>query len=209
MESFNENLFLWINGRFASPLMDGLMSFVTVTGDATVVISFGLMLIWMWRLAPWRCRRGRMMALFLVALAVGGGGMHAIKQNLPKDRPLAHFAERMEKGEVTMRAPFSQLYHRTFPSGHTQTAFGAAMFLSLAIRKPGAIMALLTWASMVGLSRVYIGVHFPMDIAAGAVLGAGCAWMVYRFAGGLSLSVRLQAMDGTAGERAAPDSLST
>ncbi|MDH5509981.1 MAG: phosphatase PAP2 family protein [Nitrospinota bacterium] len=184
MESFNENMFLWINGRFASPLMDGVMSFVTVTGDATVVISCGFMLIWTWNLAPWKNRRGRMTALFLVALVVGGGAMHAIKQNLPKDRPLAHFEERIQKGEITVRAPFSLLYHRTFPSGHTQTAFGAAMFLALVIRKPAAIMALFAWAAMVGFSRVYTGVHFPMDIAGGAVLGAGSAWMVYRFGGG-------------------------
>jgi len=203
IEKLNEEIFLWINTGFASPLMDGFMSFITVTGDATVVTGFGLLLIWMWEQAPWRRERGRMTALFLVALAVGGGAMHAIKQNLPKDRPLAHFEERIRSGEVSVRAPFSQLRHRTFPSGHTQTAFGAAMFLSLAIRRPGAVIALFAWASLVGLSRVYTGVHFPMDIAGGAALGAGCAWMVHRFGGGPSLR-RMTRQGETGGANAAP-----
>ncbi|MDH5478038.1 MAG: phosphatase PAP2 family protein [Nitrospinota bacterium] len=189
MEKFNEELFLWLNSRLASPLMDGVMSFVTVTGDAVVVISFGLVAVAMWPKAPWRRNRFKAAGLFLAALAVGGAAMHGIKQNLPKDRPLAHFAEMINKGEARVRAPFSQLYHRTFPSGHTQTAFGAAIFFALLIRTPAAVVALLAWASMVGLSRVYLGVHFPMDIAGGSVLGAGAAWMVYRTGGGLALIV--------------------
>ena len=174
MEKLNENLFLWINNAFASPLMDGAMTFVTVTGDATVVIGLGLMSLF-WRGAPWRTA-----VIFLAAMAAGGASVHVIKQSLPKDRPLAHFEERIHSGDVTVRTPFMALRHRTFPSGHTQAAFTAAVFFSLLIWRPGPAAALLVWAAMVGLSRIYLGVHFPMDVAGGAMVGAFCGWLIFR-----------------------------
>ncbi|MDH4183791.1 MAG: phosphatase PAP2 family protein [Nitrospinota bacterium] len=184
MTQLNDALFLWINHRFASPLMDGFMTFITVTGDSAVVLSFGLLALALWSRTP---RRAAM--LFLAAMALGGGIMHGVKQSLPKDRPLAHFEERIAKGELTVRTPYMELYHRTFPSGHTQSAFTAAVFLALAFRGFYPAAALITWAALVGFSRIYIGVHFPMDVAAGALLGGLCGWLVYRIGfGGAAVS---------------------
>lgn len=61
----------------------------------------------------------------------------------------------------------------SFPSGHTAGAF---LLASLCIGLYGAIATpMLLWACMVGCSRVVLGVHFPTDILAGAVLGTGFA----------------------------------
>ena len=63
----------------------------------------------------------------------------------------------------------------SFPSGHTSASFSTATALSMAYPKWYVIAPSFLWAGTVVYSRVYLGVHNPSDIAAGAVLGAGTA----------------------------------
>jgi hypothetical protein len=64
----------------------------------------------------------------------------------------------------------------SFPSGHTTTIFLAAALLWLHFGSTPVRVAALAVALLVGLSRAVVGVHWPVDIAAGAALGwiAGC-----------------------------------
>jgi membrane-associated phospholipid phosphatase len=66
--------------------------------------------------------------------------------------------------------------HYSFPSGHTSSAFTTATALSTAYPKWYVIAPSFLWASSVGYSRMYLGVHYPTDVAAGAVLGATTAY---------------------------------
>ena len=70
----------------------------------------------------------------------------------------------------------------SFPSGHSATAFAAAT--AVAILSPRLRVPALAIAAAVGLSRVYLRVHFPLDVFAGALLGAGigalCAFVLLR-----------------------------
>jgi undecaprenyl-diphosphatase len=61
----------------------------------------------------------------------------------------------------------------SFPSGHAATSFAGATLLSLLV--PRLAVPFLALAAAIAWSRVYVGVHYPLDIAAGAVLGAGVA----------------------------------
>ena len=75
----------------------------------------------------------------------------------------------------------------SFPSGHTTTSFAAATVLAFAITRRRAAV---TWAlaSAVAISRIYIGVHYPLDVAVGALVGVligilvtgGRAWYIRR-----------------------------
>ena len=58
----------------------------------------------------------------------------------------------------------------SFPSGHAATSFAGATLLSLLV--PRAAPGLLALAAAIAFSRVYVGVHYPGDVLAGAVLGA-------------------------------------
>jgi undecaprenyl-diphosphatase len=56
-----------------------------------------------------------------------------------------------------------------FPSGHAATSFAAAVVLALAL--PPLAIAFLALAAAVSFSRLYVGVHFPLDVICGAALG--------------------------------------
>jgi undecaprenyl-diphosphatase len=68
------------------------------------------------------------------------------------------------------------------PSGHAMNAFAGAVLLAAAV--PRARWPLLVLAALIALSRVYLGVHFPSDVIAGALLGsaigAAAAWLLAR-----------------------------
>lgn len=68
----------------------------------------------------------------------------------------------------------------SFPSGHTSEAFATATSLSLAFPKWYVIAPSYVWASAVGYSRMDLGVHFPSDVLAGAITGAGSAYLTYK-----------------------------
>jgi undecaprenyl-diphosphatase len=64
----------------------------------------------------------------------------------------------------------------SFPSGHAATAVAGALAGARVL--PGAGWVLWPLASVMAYSRVYVGVHYPSDIAAGALIGLACAFLV-------------------------------
>ena len=67
----------------------------------------------------------------------------------------------------------------SFPSGHTTIAFSIATSLTLAYPRWYVALPSFLWASSVGYSRMNLGVHYPTDVLAGAVLGAGSAYLTF------------------------------
>ncbi len=68
----------------------------------------------------------------------------------------------------------------SFPSGHVASAFYAATSLSLQYPKWYVIAPAAVWVVSTGYSRMYLGVHYPTDVLAGVVIGAGSAWVAYK-----------------------------
>lgn len=74
----------------------------------------------------------------------------------------------------------------SFPSGHAATSFAAAVILAAAL--PSLAPALFVLAAAVAFSRLYIGVHSPLDVLAGAALGVILATALLLLARGLRRS---------------------
>ena len=66
------------------------------------------------------------------------------------------------------------------PSGHTCAAFAAAMAWARTLPQRRDRVIGVALAVLMGLSRLYVGVHFPTDVLAGAVIGTLCAWAAWR-----------------------------
>lgn len=67
----------------------------------------------------------------------------------------------------------------SFPSGHTTAAFSIAVSTSLLF--PSLLSISVVLAFLVGISRMYLGVHYPSDVLVGMLLGSSCSTFVYLF----------------------------
>lgn len=95
----------------------------------------------------------------------------SLKYSIRKDRPYVTYPD------------IERLFHSdspTFPSGHTTKAFSTATSLSIAFPKWYIIAPSFIWAGAVGYSRMHLGVHYPSDVLAGAILGSGSAFLTYK-----------------------------
>lgn len=66
-----------------------------------------------------------------------------------------------------------------FLSSHAANAFAFAGFSLLLFKNTPYTIFILLWASLVSFSRLYLGVHYPLDVISGALLGLTCSWGVY------------------------------
>ena len=72
---------------------------------------------------------------------------------------------------------------KSFTSSHATNHFGLAMFLGVVLKpffKP-ALFLLLLWAGTISLAQVYVGVHYPLDVIAGALLGSSIGFLISIF----------------------------
>jgi undecaprenyl-diphosphatase len=107
-------------------------------------------------------------AIFLyVALAdlVAGVSGALLRQAIGRERPPLRFPE----PHPLVHVPGNP----SFPSGHAATSFACAA--TLAWLTPLSPIALYALASLIAFSRVYVGVHYPLDVLGGAALGLGVA----------------------------------
>ena len=96
----------------------------------------------------------------------------ALKETVNRERPFVTYPD-IEQA-TTATGP-------SFPSGHASLAFATATSLSMAYPKWYIIAPSFAWASAVSYSRMVLGVHYPSDVLAGAIIGSGSAYLSYKF----------------------------
>lgn len=106
-----------------------------------------------------------------VGIGVDGVLTYGLKHSFNRPRPYITYPDIVAYETETSTA---------FPSMHTSLAFATATSLSLKYPKWYVIAPSYVWACSVGYSRMNLGVHYPSDVLAGAVLGAGSAFLTYK-----------------------------
>ncbi|MGA1976801.1 MAG: phosphatase PAP2 family protein [Bacteroidales bacterium] len=105
-----------------------------------------------------------------IGTALDEGLTLALKYTVNRPRPFVTYPDIIKK---------SAGGSPSFPSGHTSTAFATATSLSLFYPKWYVIVPSYVYAATVGYSRMYLGVHYPSDVLAGALIGSGSAFLTY------------------------------
>lgn len=157
IHSFDLLTFNWFLRRKHRHILVELSRWVSRSADGYLYL-FAAVLV---------CLFGRWDILQLLAVAFGLERIayFVLKNRLRRNRP-----PQAIPGYQSVIQPADQF---SFPSGHTSAAFLVA---TIAISYSSLFLPLLfVWAPLVGFSRVMLGVHFPTDTVAGAVLGCSIA----------------------------------
>lgn len=155
----NKSVFLLFNG-LGSRTGDGLWANWTLFGDAWVALVL---------LLPFVGRHPRLVWSAMVTALIAAIAVPLLKHAFAMPRPPAELAADV----IHIIGPAYKSH--SFPSGHTTTAFVLAGVVSLYFRRYWVTGLSVIFASGVGISRMAVGVHWPMDVTAGAALGWLCA----------------------------------
>ena len=105
-------------------------------------------------------------------------GVQILKKRITRYRPYIVLDDIVSRSHHHGSIP-GNVDRESFPSGHSAQAFSIATSISLSYPRWYVIGPAAIWATGVALSRPWLGVHFPTDILAGAVIGAGMAILVH------------------------------
>ncbi len=183
MEVFNSLINLdielfWLLNQAHSPIFDLFFAISTNLGHALFLIPA----LWLLLVINPPVKSKKHAVIFLLSsLAICGIINSSIKSAVKRPRPVLYFSRQTEgetptTNQVHVVGPAHK--YRSFPSGHTNTAFAAATALIL-LYGAGAWFAYLG-ALCVAYSRVYLGVHFPFDTLVGAILAVITTILLYR-----------------------------
>jgi len=163
----NEVIFFWINqdGGHHYAWLDSLMVFLS--DSANGVIPFAIITIF----AFWRSGKPawRVIALMVILILLSDWSGAQIKHWFMAERPCQTL------DGVRLLAPYCG--HNSFPSNHAMNMAAVAAYLGWHYRVLIAPMTVL--AVLVGISRIYVGVHYPGDVVFGWIWGALFATAFY------------------------------
>lgn len=107
-----------------------------------------------------------------LAIGLAEGISYALKYAVKRERPYtkypSDFIARDHPGTFS------------FPSGHTTAAFASATAISLTYKKWQVAVPAYAYASLVGYSRMRLGVHYPSDVLGGMVIGIGAGLLTWQ-----------------------------
>ncbi len=168
LRRYDHQLFLFINKDRDSKALDLVMQVFTTIGN-------GLPLAAVVGVVLWFTRRERFWKEFLFACAIilaGGILVQLLKEVFARVRPPTVFGDQA-------RVLGEKLFRCSFPSGHSQASFSAATFLTMRLQKYGWLFFPVAFFS--ALSRAYVGVHFPIDIVVGSLIGVLTTWCAVKY----------------------------
>ncbi|MEM1093959.1 MAG: phosphatase PAP2 family protein [Bacteroidota bacterium] len=144
----------------------------------------------MWGLAAANTVETRAAYRFTAAHAATVGSTFLLKRLVKRDRPYVQHSDIMARRSSDLEL-IERPDPRSFPSGHTALAVALATTMALEYPEPYVVIPSVIWAGSIGLSRVWLGLHYPSDVLLGGLLGGGIAWAVHAL-GDRIIPVRLR-----------------
>jgi undecaprenyl-diphosphatase len=159
---WDERIFHVLNGTWHNPIFDRVLPLVTDAGTFTLpFVVAALVIVWVGRM-----RGLRFLILAVISVVVADAiGTHIFKYSLLRARPC------MALTDVRLLVGCTSL--PSLPSNHAVNASVLATLAGLSIPRLWPLATALVL--LIGYSRVYVGVHYPLDVLAGSVLGVAVA----------------------------------
>jgi len=156
--NLDESVFRALNQAGSNLGLDAFMVAVTILGLTYILVFVGPVLWW---------KKHRELGFDVVVLIIVSDLLvEILKLVTMRERPNVV----LEDVNTLSWGPFTTATSLSFPSGHASRAFAMAVLIAFGTRhRVGA--ATLSFAFLVGISRIYLGLHWPSDVLAGALLG--------------------------------------
>ncbi|MDA0161662.1 phosphatase PAP2 family protein [Solirubrobacter ginsenosidimutans] len=160
------SLFKLVNGLSGNAIADRSFTFLAQNLATLLMVLVALAF-----LVPWKQRRDERRRGAVIGTAAAGLALLVAQ-------PIAHLVARARPyADHPVHLLIARSPDPSFPSDHATGAFALAFGLWLYDRTLGTVLLVL--AALLSVSRVYVGTHYPGDVLAGALLGAGMAGALY------------------------------
>lgn len=168
LKIFDDYFINLINSRMKNKYLDIFMYRVTDLGGAIFITMFTLGLV------IFGSDDNKIIGVeALLSLSISQIIVHSLKKIMSRERPYK-IIEHLNTFGI-------DLSDYSFPSGHTAASFSLAT--TLALNLPRFTIIVFTLALFIAISRIYLGVHYPTDVAAGLILGIGFPIVVHLYLG--------------------------
>lgn len=163
ISNIDDYILLFVQEMLRTPFMTPIVRAVTILGNSAIIwIAVSVLLL----LFP-KTRKAGIASLLALVFSLLINNI-ILKNLVGRIRPY----DRIEGLIPLIKRPADY----SFPSGHTGSSFASAWIFFKRLPMWAGILAL-TLAGLIGLSRLYLGVHYPTDILFGVLSGIGCGYI--------------------------------
>jgi membrane-associated phospholipid phosphatase len=171
-------LFRWVNQSLSNPVFDAILPWCRER--LTWIPLYIILLVLLYQSVPdWR-RLVRIIITLALTIALADTiSSEVIKKNMQRLRPCRHpeTTEHVQLRVASCGGGYS------FTSSHATNHFAVAVYIGMVMGQLGRkrmLIWLIAWASLISFSQVYVGLHFPLDVLCGALLGATVGFLFFR-----------------------------
>ena len=157
----------WVSGWWSSPVLDHALPWITYLGSHYAVIVF---IILSWIITKQR----KILRCLILLYAIQSAVIYGLKFLIQRPRPLLFLGtiSKLSQGKGEILDP-------SFPSAHATFSFMMATLLGFWF--PRYRIVLFIVAGFIGWTRIYLGLHYPTDVIAGALLGYGITKLFLKY----------------------------